>query len=72
MSTIVNMTTGQAHIPAAHGNAYRTGSAPASKKVDDLVTVVHRLRDQGLNLEQIKAALKAHAAKRTSTGSRQA
>lgn len=40
-----------------------TDSEPVPKVLHDLVTVVHKLRDAGLNHEQIMAALKAHKAK---------
>jgi len=50
-------------VPSA-APASATSEPPLPKVMEDLVTVVHRLRDAGMNLEQIKAALKAHAAKR--------
>lgn len=43
-----------------------TDSEPVPKVLHDLVTVVHKLRDAGLNHEEIMAALKAHKAKRDS------
>ena len=39
-------------------------SEPVPKVLNTLVTMVHALRDAGLNHEQIMAALKAHKTKR--------